>query len=337
MYRFALSLAAALAATTSLAEPVGMQKLRLDVPHHDTRLSGAIWFPAAKDGWRRTYGQNGVWRGNEVVRWARPADGSYPVILLSHGMGGNIRSHGWLGIALAARGAIVVSVNHPNSSTFDFDLEAGLDHWTRAQDFSAVLDHLLTDSDFADRADVSRVMAAGFSYGGWTALSLAGVRGNVAGYASHCAAYAASSSHCQDIAQASDDLQALQGAQWDADYSDPRISHVAAIDPAFMWGLEAADVADVSAQVTLIGLGAGDDRLVATDFDAGGFVDIMPQAQVLRIAPASHYMALPLCQDRGAEILANEGDDPVCTDPAGADRAEVHAQIIDQIARDLGL
>ena len=37
------------------------------------------------------------------------------------------------------------------------------------------------------------------------------------------------------------------------------------------------------------------------------------------------------------EILKEEGDDPVCTDPKGTDRAAVHATIINEIAGELGL
>jgi len=32
-----------------------------------------------------------------------------------------------------------------------------------------------------------------------------------------------------------------------------------------------------------------------------------------------------------------ENDDPVCTDPEGSDRAEIHAEIIDLIAGEFGL
>ena len=39
----------------------------------------------------------------------------------------------------------------------------------------------------------------------------------------------------------------------------------------------------------------------------------------------------------GASILAEEGDDPVCTDPVGSDRAAVTAQILTAIADHFGL
>ena len=57
--------------------------------------------------------------------------------------------------------------------------------------------------------DASRVMATGFSYGGWTALSMGGQTGNHAGYVAHCEEDAEASTHCQDIIRAGGDLSAM--------------------------------------------------------------------------------------------------------------------------------
>ncbi|WP_170118993.1 hypothetical protein [Roseicyclus mahoneyensis] len=57
----------------------------------------------------------------------------------------------------------------------------------------------------------------------------------------------------------------------------------------------------------------------------------------MRLAPAFHFTATPSCQLAGAAILEADQDDPVCTDPAGTDRAAVRATIITAIANALGL
>lgn len=180
-------------------------------------------------------------------------------------------------------------------------------------------------------------MAAGFSYGGWTALLLGGARGNLAGYADHCRTFGNASSNCADMAAAGLDLTSYAATDWDAAYADPRITHVTAIDPGPIWGMQPADAADLIGNVRLIGLGDGTDRLLATDFDHSGFAAMVPQAQIDRITPANHFTGFPLCTPMAAEILREEQDDPVCTDPAGTDRAAAHDQIIDAIAGDLGL
>ncbi len=86
-----------------------------------------------------------------------------------------------LAAGLAERGAIVVAVTHPNTAWSDFDLTEGIKHWTRAQDRSAAFDTLSEVPRFAGSVDAARVMAAGYSYGGWTALSLGGRPGDLGG------------------------------------------------------------------------------------------------------------------------------------------------------------
>jgi hypothetical protein len=85
----------------------------------------------------------------------------------------------------------------------------------------------------------------------------------------------------------------------------------------------------------LIGLGAGADRLYATDTSAAGnnFESLVPSAKVEVLAPASHFTAMPICKPEGPAILAEEKDDAVCTDPAGSDRKDVHDKIIELIAK----
>ena len=210
-------------------------------------------------------------------------------------------------------------------------------HWTRAQDLSRALDVLMADPRFAGHLDPSRIMAAGFSYGGWTALSLGGLRGNLAGYVDHCRTHGEASAICTDVLAPEVDLAAFPGADWNGTHADPRVTHVAAIEPGLIWGLGDAETADLVDDVRLIGLGAGADRMLATDFDASGLVALLPGARVDRIDPAIHFTALPLCKPMAEAILIEEQDDPVCTDPAGTDRAAVHRRIVDAILSDLGL
>lgn len=265
--------------------------------------------------------------------------GRHPLVVLSHGLGGHARSLGWLAAGLAERGAIVVAIDHPGSTFGDMDLARGLDHWTRAQDLRAALDAVLADPSLGPHVDPARIAAAGFSLGGWTALSVGGLRGDLAGYRRFCEEAPAGPAHCAALAQAGIDLEGRDAARWDASWKDPRIGAVAAIDPGLHAGLGSEHAADLVGDVLLIGLGAGADRLILTDFsDAGtGFSAHLPDATVLTLAPATHMTALSPCKPEGAAILAEENDDPVCTDPAGTDRAAVHRAIVGAIAATFGL
>ncbi|WP_271951773.1 alpha/beta hydrolase family protein [Ruegeria faecimaris] len=321
------------AGTEIAAQDVGLVELTIAAPHHDQDMQMAVMFPAA--GQRQTmFAENAVFYGTAVVENAKPVPGHHPVVLLSHGWGGNYARMAWLSAGLVSHGAIVVAVNHPGSTTLDLDFDTAFNHWTRAQDMSAALDHALQDPVFAPLIDTSRIYATGFSYGGWTALSLAGVQGNRDGFFDYCEAAGAGSQFCAKLTAEGVDVTAIDQEKYEASYKDPRVSAVAAIDPGLTWDLARKDVRDVTASLLLIGLGDGADRLNATDTSALGsnFEALVPQAAVMTIAPATHFTALGLCKPAGEAILIEEQDDPVCTDPGGTDRAQVLDMIIDSLA-----
>lgn len=133
------------------------------------------------------------------------------------------------------------------------------------------------------------------------------------------------------------DLTHMTPADWNASFGDPRITHVAAIDPGLMWALIAQSVADIVSNKWFFGLGAPDTRLLAADFDTSGLAKLLPDAAVGVIASTMHFTALPLCKPNGVAILLEEEDDAVCSDPAGTDRAAVHDRMIAGRLADLGL
>ncbi|MFP7672679.1 alpha/beta hydrolase family protein [Marivita sp. S0852] len=312
---------------------VGLIEQTIAVPHHSQDMQMSILFPATGQD-RTVFAENAVFYGTEVLSDAKPVPGTYPVVLVSHGWGGNSARMAWLAAGLVSHGAIVVAVNHPNSTTFDLDFDTAFNHWTRAQDLTAALDHMLQDPRFAPVIDEARIYATGFSYGGWTALSLGGVRGKRGGFFDYCAAAGTHSQFCTMLTDAGVDITALDRDRYEASYKDGRIAAVAAIDPGLTWGLAPDDVEDLTVPVLLIALGQGPHRLNATDTSAAGsgFEALVPDATVKTIAPAMHFTALGLCQPAGEAILREEQDDPVCTDPPGTDRAQVLETIIDAMA-----
>lgn len=327
-----------LTASETAAGEVGLVELSIAVPHHDRDLQMAVLFPSAGQN-QSLFAENAVFHGTVVHRDAPPLPGKYPLVLLSHGWGSNYARLAWLAAGLAEKGAIVLAVNHPGSTTGDLDFDTAFHHWTRAKDLSVGLDHLLQDPGFAPHIDSSRIYAAGFSYGGWTALSLAGVQGNRNGFFDYCEAAGAGSQFCAKLTAVGVDITAIDQQKYEASYKDTRISGVAAIDPGLTWNLTPKDVRNVTAPLLLLGLGAGGDRLAATDTRAtgSGFEEVVPQATVKVVAPATHFTALGLCKPAGETILIEEQDDPVCTDPVGTDRAHVLGVIVAALGDHFGL
>lgn len=225
---------------------------------------------------------------------------------------------------------MVLAVNHPAGSRRDFELPAAMAPWTRAADLTVALDHLAADARFGPLLDLSQVAAAGYSPGGWTAPQPGGLRGHRAGLAAHCTAEAGRDRLCAELADAGVALARFDRALWDGPHGDARMRRVIAMDPGLTWGLTPDHAAGQTAAALLIQLGAGTDGLQATGIGprGSGLAELLPQAGSLQIAPASHASALPVCVAAGAELLARAGAPPVCDDPAGADRAAVHAQTL---------
>lgn len=166
---------------------------------------------------------------------------------------------------------------------------------------------------------------------------MGGLRGKLAGIVGTCTEQIGTMDACDLLLSEKVNMQGIDPVTWNASYADPRITQVVAIDPGFVWGLTAADTATLVPNVLLIGLGGADDRMSATNFDASGLADLLPDAQITRFEPAFHFTLMPICKPAGEAILIEENDDPVCTNPDGTDRAGVHAEIVDLMARALDL
>ena len=118
------------------------------------------------------------------------APGTFPLVLFSHGRTGMRFAYSLLSEALAARGAIVVSADHPGDALADWLLGTNVDDRTneinRVGDAGFLLDSLLPGPrttaalprDLLSSIDSARVAVVGHSYGAYTALATAaGVRG----------------------------------------------------------------------------------------------------------------------------------------------------------------
>lgn len=333
----ALAVALAAVASAAAANGAGLKLTDMYMPHHDADARVAIWYPAGAGGTPNLYADSPVFLGVEASLDASIAPGEFPVVLFSHGMGGTDRAQAWLASELAIRGAIVVMVNHPNSTWGDFDMADGVRHWTRAEDLSTALDIVSGDPVFGSHIDLSRVMAAGFSYGGWTALSLGGMTGNLDGIVAACTLHIETMQACDVLLSEDVGMQRQDSDTWNDSYADTRVNWVVAIDPGFVWGLEGADAAALVPNVLLIGLGDALTRMSATDFDESGLTALLPNASLVRLSPAFHFTAMPLCKPNAPAILKADEDDPVCTDPPQTDRLAVHAAIIDAMSRTLGM
>ena len=326
-----------LTAGAARAEPyAGYDRFEITAPDRSGPVAASVWYPAAKATYRGLVGDNAVFQGTSAYVGAAMAEGKHPLVLLSHGSGGNMDGLGWLSSQLALKGAIVAAVNHPGSTSGDSSPRRSVRLSERAGDIRALLDHVLADPELASRIDPARIVTLGFSLGGATALNLAGAVTDGALFKPYCERFP-DAADCVFFTKGGVDFARMPAA-FSGDMRDPRVTAAIAIDPGLTYAMTQQSIEAMNLPVLLINLG-GDDLWKAIDVSAGGsnLAGRMPQAQYARFGPAHHFTFLALCKPEGRALLAEEKDDPVCDDPEGADRGQIHEAVASRIAAFLGL
>lgn len=333
------STAAALAAVSLFtafsaraADLAGYEKMSFQPHHRSESVQASLWYPASAKTYRVLLGDDAVFRGTPVYVGAAAQSGKHPLVVVSHGSGGNMNNLGWLSSALALKGAIVLSMNHPGSTSGDSSPRRSIHVQDRASDLSAALDMLLSDPTFGPLVDRTRITALGFSLGGATVLETAGARFDRKAYAAYCKRFGSAATDCSFFAKGGVDLEHI-AEDTEADRKDGRFRSIIAVDPGFTRAFQEQSLTRITAPMLLVSLGEK-ASFPAVDLTAEGsnLPARIKGAQHAVIQGAHHFSFLALCKPAARAILADEGEDPICDDPAGSDRATVHAEIIRKVS-----
>lgn len=152
---------------------VGQQTLLLEDANRRRKLPTEIWYPVSIET------ENNVSNSVSPRRLKTVRDGeiirkSLPLIMLSHGFGGDRLSLEWIAATLAQKGFLVAAVSHWGNTYENLIPQRSLEFPERPKDISFVLSKLLENPAFKDSIDKKRIGALGFSIGGYTVLALAG-------------------------------------------------------------------------------------------------------------------------------------------------------------------
>lgn len=282
-------------------------------------LKVRIFYPTTSSNEPQLMGSNLVFTGYSAIPDAPIASGRFPLILLSHGSGGNNTNLAWLATALVERGAIVVAANHPGSTTGDSRPETDLTLQTR--DLSFMLDRYLATGVWKNAIDVSKIGAIGHSKGGYSVLALAGGLINRQRLNQYCEDMP-QMPDCRFYRQKGVQLEKTNDARLAASYRDPRIKFAIALDPGMNYVLTPESLKAIAIPVLTIAAGyysrptgkmtLGTEKILTPR-------QIMPQA--------GHFDFLPVCQPTAEKILAEEGEAFICDTPA-SQREQIHQQTI---------
>ena len=174
------------------AHPVGTRSFTWTDTDRDRPLPVDVWYPATDahrgedfdpakmDHFTMLPGTPEM--GQNAVRDAASLDGRYPLVVFSHGFGGERRQSTFFYTHLASHGYVVAAMDHVGNTTVDMMSGEGaagddavLERFVtlRPRDVSFVIDRLLA-SDAAISIDADRIGLSGHSFGGWTALKTVG-------------------------------------------------------------------------------------------------------------------------------------------------------------------
>jgi predicted dienelactone hydrolase len=301
----------------------------------DHTLSGVVWYPAEngaeeKDQYIGPHDAPLFYAGRAAKDATfAPSFGKYPLVALSHGTGGSAMQMAWLGTYLAARGYVVVAINHPgNNAVTGYTTQGFVEGWERAKDITTAITGMLSDPRFGGRIDPDRIGAAGFSYGGYTMMELAGATTDSNRLLAWCDQLknTCSPPEMPDLMEKFKAIQQQSEVEYAMhhsgdSYRDPRIHAVFAIAPAVAHAFTRESLQKVTIPVEIV-VGASDQ--IAPSADNAQFFAQNIKGAKLTILPGGvgHYTFLDLGTDAGKKQLPQ-----LFVDTEGVDRESVHTQV----------
>jgi len=184
----------------------------------DRTLRTLVWYPAeATTGDRPLY----LLRTAELaITDAPPLDlGPRPVILFSHGHQAYASVFSQFTEHAASHGFVVISPNHTGNTFADGADRKTEIYYQRAHDLRAALDAAAARFSLSDR-----VLVAGHSFGGYTAIGLAGARYDLAALDAACTSTRSGPAYCAT-------LTPEKRALFAAGLADPRFDALWSLDP----------------------------------------------------------------------------------------------------------
>ena len=242
-----------------------------------------------------------------------------PLVLFSHGAGGNGSVYAWFGEYLASSGYLVAMVYHYRANTYDSSaLYVRNRIWQRPRDISLDISHLLQDQAWGPHIDPTQIGVAGHSQGGFTSLWIGGAMVNPVLFL----AYQRSWKNNQILPAYLREQMSID-SEPTGKLRDTRVRAAFAMAPGDIqgFGMDEAGLRHMAIPTYLI-VGAGDTTTPLNE-NAGYAAKYIPHAQ-LDVLPG----------EVGHEIFDNECDKvgrdnypETCNDAPGVDRAKLHEYI----------
>ncbi|UES45198.1 alpha/beta hydrolase family protein [Roseibium aggregatum] len=314
--------------TSALPYGPGVTSLTIEDDRQDRPLAGDLWYPTRTPEVFSQADKSQVWQMAAADPDGKPAEGRFPLLVLSHGMYGNTFNQAWLGSELSRRGYLVAMINHPGTSTFLRDPDQARELWDRPVDLSRVITFLLEDEATSKRIDPDRIYAAGHSLGGYTVMVLAGAKFDTERQTAICTGEN-QPVVCGVFAAWSVAETAADKKQMSVSRKDSRVRKVISMDlggtPLF--SEESLHAIDIPVLV----LGSERADMLNQEVESRALAAALPANMVhhLELEDAGHFDFMGVCKPEAFEILKEEepGDEIVCV-KGSREREKQHRRIV---------
>ncbi|BFM50488.1 alpha/beta fold hydrolase [Marinomonas sp. THO17] len=296
----------------------------------DRPLKTSLWYPTTESFPKDLIADNRAFAGTRVVRIGQPANGSYPLVVMSHGYRGNWRNQNWLAMKLVQAGYIVAAVDHPGTTSFNHDPNLAKQWWARPGDISRLLDWLLERSDLRRHLDPQRISAIGHSLGGWTVMALAGAKVDIEQLAEACRP--TPNSRVCGLRGEFGMLEASESAH--NNLKDSRIKKLVSLDLGLAKSFSLQSLSELTRPTLILaaGIDIGD---LPQQQESGFLAQYLPQqtTQYKVYSNASHFSFMQLCKPGAIELLEEEvpGDGIICLNEPNTSREALHDTIFQDI------
>lgn len=275
-------------------------------------MRSIVWYPAANGGQKEVV--NDAQQFSSPVALYRGAQISdqknkYPLVIISHGSQGNAQKMQWLGCYLASKGFIAVAISHNGTDEEELRKDgltlSDFCMWERPRDVSAVIDSMFKDKFFSAKIDTARVVVAGFSLGGATAIWVAGAIFNMDRLAEKEGPIP--ERYVNDVNRLTAFVQnnpiGINSARHRADsFKDTRVKAVFALAPAIGQGFDKQGLQNITVPVQIVT--GKEDKVNLMAFNAAHYTQNIKTARPLIVLPGErgHYTKPPVGDERGKEL-----------------------------------
>ncbi|HKY99559.1 MAG TPA: hypothetical protein VJ112_00155 [Rhabdochlamydiaceae bacterium] len=262
----------------------------------------------------------GVWVRCDEARDAplSTATGKYPLIIFSHGNGGDRLTTAWLAEILAANSYIVAAVDHWGNTWNNKIPELFVRPWERPKDISFVIEKLLQDPLLKDHIDQAKIGFVGYSLGGTTGVWIAGGKAclNENPRAEGTPQLELPKGVTQDVIDKVDFHEA------NLSYHDPRIRSMLVLAPALARLFDEKSLKKINIPVSIIA--PESDRVVPIEQNAKCFAKNITRSKLFIVnGKADHYVFLNQVTVIGRRLI----DVSLYNDDPSVDRHEVHETV----------